>query len=75
MTFPAGVCAMETCDVCGGPAVVHETLVEGDRVTRRHLCRGHGRPLWRDTADVEIRLKTTPQAALNELRRLPDRSR
>ena len=67
---------METCDVCGGPAVVHEPLVEGGRVTRRHLCRGHGRPLWRGAAaDVERRLRGVPQAALEELRRLLDRSR
>jgi hypothetical protein len=30
------------CEICGQPAVVHETTVEDEGVVTRHLCRDHG---------------------------------
>jgi hypothetical protein len=30
------------CEVCGKPAMIHETVVEGGTVVTRHLCQEHG---------------------------------
>jgi hypothetical protein len=30
------------CAVCGQPAVIHETVVEGEGAVTRHLCQNHG---------------------------------
>jgi hypothetical protein len=30
------------CDVCGQPATIHETVIEGDTAVSRHLCLEHG---------------------------------
>ena len=32
------------CEICGQPAVIHETAVEGEGAVTRHLCREHGQP-------------------------------
>jgi hypothetical protein len=32
------------CDICGQPATVHETAVEGGGAVTRHLCQEHGGP-------------------------------
>jgi hypothetical protein len=37
-----------TCEVCGQPAVVHETEIVASRVTSHHLCQAHGEAGWRD---------------------------
>jgi hypothetical protein len=30
------------CDICGQPAAIHETVIEGDTAVSRHLCLEHG---------------------------------
>jgi hypothetical protein len=30
------------CDVCGQPAMIHETTLEGGKAVTRHLCPEHG---------------------------------
>jgi hypothetical protein len=37
-----------TCEVCGQPAVVHETEINASSVKTRHLCQAHGEAGWRD---------------------------
>jgi hypothetical protein len=32
------------CEICGQPAVIHETAVAGEGAVTRHLCREHGQP-------------------------------
>jgi len=34
-----------TCDICGQPATIHETAVEGGAASARHFCREHGEPI------------------------------
>lgn len=41
-----------TCDVCGIPAVVRDTVVRNGAPVVRHLCRAHGLPVWRNAVDV-----------------------
>jgi hypothetical protein len=31
-----------TCAICGQPATIHETAVEGEGAVTRHLCQEHG---------------------------------
>jgi hypothetical protein len=31
------------CEVCGEPATIHETAIEGGVVSRRHSCEVHGK--------------------------------
>ncbi len=42
-----------TCDVCGQPAVFHETAVQYRAPVVRHLCRVHGLPVCRSGIDLE----------------------
>jgi hypothetical protein len=44
------------CEICGQPAVIHETVVEEGVAVARHLCQAHGQ------AAVPI-LDFGPQAA------------
>ena len=30
------------CEICGQPAVIHETAVEDEGAVTRHLCQEHG---------------------------------
>jgi hypothetical protein len=30
------------CEICGQPATIHETAVEGEGAVTRHLCQEHG---------------------------------
>ena len=30
------------CEICGQPAVIHETAVEDEVAVTRHLCQEHG---------------------------------
>jgi hypothetical protein len=30
------------CEICGQPAVIHETVVEDEGAVTRHLCQDHG---------------------------------
>lgn len=30
------------CEICGQPATIHETTVEGENAVTRHLCQDHG---------------------------------
>lgn len=30
------------CAICGKPATIHETAVEGEGAVTRHLCQEHG---------------------------------
>jgi hypothetical protein len=30
------------CEVCGQPAMIHETAIEGGVAVTRHLCQAHG---------------------------------
>jgi hypothetical protein len=31
-----------TCEICGQPATIHETTVDGENAVTRHLCQEHG---------------------------------
>jgi hypothetical protein len=57
-----------TCEICGQPATIHETSVEGDGAVTRHLCQEHG-----DAALPPIDLGPAAAQAAEELyRRLSD---
>jgi hypothetical protein len=34
------------CEICGQPAVIHETAVEEEGAVTRHLCQDHGQATW-----------------------------
>jgi hypothetical protein len=35
------------CEICGQPAVIHETTLEAGAATPRHFCAEHGETSWR----------------------------
>ena len=56
------------CEVCGQPATIHETSVEGAGASTRHLCREHGQAAW-PAPDLGPQ---AAQAAEEQYRSLPD---
>ena len=60
-----------TCAICGQPATIHETAVEGEGAVTRHLCQEHG-AAGMPTVDLGPQAL---QAAEEKLRRLSEAER
>jgi hypothetical protein len=56
------------CEICGQPATIHETSVEGEGAVTRHLCQEHGEAVW-PAVDLG---PNAAQAAEEQYRRLSD---
>jgi hypothetical protein len=60
-----------TCAICGHPATIHETAVEGAAAVTRHLCQQHGAAAM---PTIEVGRQAL-QAADEQFRRLSEASR
>jgi hypothetical protein len=64
-----------SCDICGQPATVHETVLEAGQTLVHHRCPSHGHESWSDAlVEVGPGLKTEPASVLDELRQFAEKN-
>lgn len=57
------------CEVCGGPATLHQTEIENGAPVPHHYCERHGEPLW------QASLPKMPAASEADLRRMVEEAK